>query len=52
MELNSTRDWHLPLVVLAAMAGAGLIGAAFYGWMNFGSAMLLTLAENGLSGCF
>jgi hypothetical protein len=51
MELVSPAPHRLPLLVLAVIAGALVVGAAFYGWMQFGSTMLLTLAETGLSGC-
>jgi hypothetical protein len=51
MDIASPAPHRLPLIALAVLGGAGLVAGAFYGWMQFGSTMLLTLAENGLSGC-
>ncbi|HEX5933575.1 MAG TPA: hypothetical protein VFY63_05375 [Pseudorhizobium sp.] len=44
-------DHRLPLLLLVALLATGLFGVAFYGWMAYGSSMLLTLGEMGLSGC-
>jgi len=51
MDMTATASHRLPLVALAVLAGAGLSAAAFHGWMRYGSDMLVTLAETGLSGC-
>lgn len=51
MDTISPSVYRLPLLLAAALVATGLTVAAFYGWMKFGSTMLLTLAENGLSGC-
>lgn len=51
MDTISPFVYRLPLLLAAVLVATGLTAAAFYGWMTFGSTMLLTLAENGLSGC-
>ncbi|WP_185927867.1 hypothetical protein [Pseudorhizobium endolithicum] len=51
MDTLSPTPHRLPLIALAMLGGAGIVAGAFYGWMRFGSSILLTLAENGLSGC-
>ncbi len=51
MDTVSPVPHRLPLIILAVFGGVGIVVSAFYGWMQFGSTMLLTLAENGLSGC-
>ncbi|CAN7354924.1 hypothetical protein [Neorhizobium sp. LjRoot104] len=42
----------LPLITAVGLLLLGLGGVAFYGWLRFGSSILLTLGENGLSWCF
>jgi hypothetical protein len=51
MEQVSPPPHHLPLILVSALTGVGLVAAAFYGWMQYGSSMLLTLGETGLSTC-
>ncbi|MCB5201083.1 hypothetical protein LH464_01155 [Neorhizobium sp. T786] len=51
MEQVLTPAHRLPLLLLASLMGTGLFAAAFYGWMQYGSTMLLTLGEAGLSTC-
>lgn len=42
---------RLPLLALAAVLFLALSGAVFYGWVQQGSSIFLTLAESGLSWC-
>lgn len=51
MEQASLSDFRLPLLLLVALGVTGLSAAAFYGWIAYGSSMLLTFGEMGLSGC-
>lgn len=51
MDHTSPAAHRLPIVLLVALVVTGLAAAAFYGWMKYGSTMLLTLEETGLSGC-
>ncbi|HEX2147728.1 MAG TPA: hypothetical protein VHG11_08775 [Pseudorhizobium sp.] len=51
MEQALSSGYRLPLFLLGALLLTGLSAAAFYGWIMYGSSMLLTLAQNGLSGC-
>ena len=37
---------------IAALVVGGLTGAAFAGWVENGSAMLMSLAASGLAWCF
>lgn len=41
-----------PLIAAVSLLLSGIGGAAFYGWLLYGSSILLTLGENGLSWCF
>ena len=68
MAIESTFAWmgecpsdvKLPLMPASrafdlrrlALAVTSLVAAAFYGWVTYGSSILLTLAETGLSNCF
>jgi hypothetical protein len=40
----------LPALALTVMAA--LLGAAFSGWLAYGTDIFLTMAENGFSNCF
>ncbi|WP_198539669.1 hypothetical protein [Rhizobium sp. LCM 4573] len=51
MEQDLTSRSRLPLFLLGAAAFIGLSGAVFYGWVQQGSSIFLTLVENGLSWC-
>lgn len=46
------ETYRLPLLAAASLLLLGLGGIAFYGWLRFGSSILLTLGETGLSWCF
>jgi hypothetical protein len=51
--MDSTIDsYRLPLITALSLLLLGLGGIAFYGWLRFGSSILLTLDETGLSWCF
>ncbi|WP_172717060.1 hypothetical protein [Neorhizobium sp. T6_25] len=51
--MDSTVDsYRLPLITALSLFLLGLGGIAFYGWLRFGSSILLTLDETGLSWCF
>jgi len=52
MDRIATDGYRLPLIAAVSLFGLGLAGASFYGWLAFGSSILLTLGENGLSWCF
>ncbi|CDZ47520.1 Hypothetical protein NGAL_HAMBI1189_19650 [Neorhizobium galegae bv. officinalis] len=49
---NSVDSYRLPLIAALSLLLLGLGGIAFYGWLRFGSSILLTLDETGLSWCF
>ncbi|CAD7037619.1 hypothetical protein RHAB21_02680 [Pseudorhizobium halotolerans] len=51
MDMVLPASHRLPLVALIILVGVAVSGGAFYGWMRYGSDMLITLSENGLSGC-
>jgi hypothetical protein len=40
----------LPALALTVMAA--MLGAAFSGWLAYGTDIFLTMAENGFSNCF
>ncbi|MGR6466160.1 hypothetical protein [Rhizobium sp. PAMB 3182] len=44
--------YRLLLPALALSATAAVFGAAFSGWLAYGTDIFLTMAENGLSNCF
>ncbi|MDI7863805.1 hypothetical protein MRS76_17770 [Rhizobiaceae bacterium n13] len=50
MSTQSLRTSRVILYAASAGMGAALI-AAFAGWISNGSAIFLTLAENGMSWC-
>ncbi|MDX3925096.1 MAG: hypothetical protein QHC90_04705 [Shinella sp.] len=53
--MNETRPLpRFPLIagVVATGIVAALAAAAFSGWISHGPAILLTMAESGLSWCF
>lgn len=51
--MDSTLDgYRLPLITALSLLLLGVGGIAFYGWLRFGSSILLTLDETGLSWCF
>ena len=52
MNQSRSADYSLPLIAVTSLVLLGTAGAAFYGWMRFGSSILLTLGESGLSWCF
>jgi hypothetical protein len=52
MQHHSSRNLALPACVLLGVAATGLILWAFWGWMTFGSAILLSAGETALSWCF
>ncbi len=52
MMHGHATSYQLPALALAGLLFAAFCGAAFYGWMLYGSSMLLALGENGLSWCF
>ena len=52
MDQVSPPAHRLPTALLAALAVTSLVAAAFYGWVTYGSSILLTLGETGLSNCF
>ncbi|MCK8778626.1 hypothetical protein M0654_01400 [Rhizobium sp. NTR19] len=43
---------HLPIMMGFGLLLLGIGGAAFYGWMQHGSSILLSLAETGIPWCF
>lgn len=51
MEQELRYQSRLPLLLLGAAVFLGLSGAVFYGWVQHGSSIFLTLTENGLSWC-
>lgn len=51
MKQQHVIRFQQPLLVLAALVLLGLTGLVLYGWMFFGSSILLTLGETGLSWC-
>lgn len=51
MDRISSYGYRLPLIAAASLLLFGLAGVTFYGWLAFGSSILLTLGENGLSWC-
>ena len=51
MDQLSPSPHRLPIALLSGLAATGLAAAAFYGWLKYGSSMLLTLGEAGLPGC-
>jgi hypothetical protein len=52
MDQVSPTAYRLPIALLAALAVTSLVAVTFYGWVSYGSSILLTLAETGLSNCF
>lgn len=45
-------SYRFPAVAAGSLLLLGIVGSAFYGWLQFGSSILLSLAETGLSWCF
>lgn len=52
MDRIATDGYRLPLITAVSLFVLGLAGATFYGWLAFGSSILLALSESGLSWCF
>jgi hypothetical protein len=52
MEHNPSRNLALPTSVLLCLAAVGVSAWAFWGWMKFGSSILLSAGETALSWCF
>ncbi len=52
MDRIATDGYRLPLIIAASLSALGVGAATFYGWLAFGSSILLTLGETGLSWCF
>jgi hypothetical protein len=50
-EVDGYESLYLPLSIAAGLVALGIVGAAFYGWLNYGSSIFLSLAETGLSWC-
>ena len=51
MQHSLDTGHKLPLFAAISLIFVILTGAAFYGWLRFGSSMLLSFAESGLSWC-
>ncbi|MFB9951808.1 hypothetical protein ACFFP0_23410 [Rhizobium puerariae] len=51
MNRTSSASHNLPLAAAMGLLALGVSGAAFYGWLRFGSSILLSLGETGLSWC-
>ncbi|MBP1844993.1 acyl dehydratase [Rhizobium petrolearium] len=47
-----TSSHRFPAVAAAGLLLLGIAAAAFYGWLQFGSSIILSLGETGLSWCF
>jgi hypothetical protein len=51
MEHNAER-LRLPALLLGGMGLLAVVAAGFYGWLQHGSAILLSAGETALSWCF
>ncbi|WP_158693405.1 hypothetical protein [Neorhizobium alkalisoli] len=52
MNANATNAHRVPIIAAASLLFLGLGGVVFYGWLRFGSSIVLALDESGLSWCF
>ena len=52
MDPDTTNAHRVPIIAIASLFFLGLGGMAFYGWLRFGSSIMLVLDEGGLSWCF
>jgi len=51
VEADHSGSLSLPLSIAAGLILLAVGGAAFYGWINYGSSIFLAMAETGLSWC-
>ena len=51
MNRSVATSFQLPLILVLGLLLTAIAGAAFYGWVRFGSSIFLAMAENGLSWC-
>lgn len=51
-QQTAPSAYRLLLPALALTVMAALLGAAFSGWLAYGTDIFLTMAENGFSNCF
>lgn len=51
IEADHSGSIYLPLSIAAGLFLLGIGGAAFYGWVAYGSSIFLSMAETGLSWC-
>ena len=51
VETDHSSSVALPLSIAAGLIVVGIGGAAFYGWLTYGSSIFLAMAETGLSWC-
>jgi hypothetical protein len=51
VEADHSGSLYLPLSIAAGLILLGIGGAAFYGWIAYGSSIFLAMAETGLSWC-
>jgi len=51
VEASHSGSLYLPLWIATGLILLGIGGAAFYGWLAYGSSIFLALAETGLSWC-
>jgi len=51
VETNHSASLALPLSIAAGLTVVGVGGAAFYGWLTYGSSIFLAMADTGLSWC-
>lgn len=51
VDVVPSGSLYLPLSIAAGLIVLGIGGAAFYGWITYGSSIFLAMAETGLSWC-
>ncbi|MBW6422701.1 hypothetical protein KX729_14685 [Rhizobium sp. XQZ8] len=51
VEADHSASLYLPLSIAAGLILLAVGGAAFYGWITYGSSIFLAMAETGLSWC-
>ncbi|MBO0142089.1 hypothetical protein JZX87_13050 [Agrobacterium sp. Ap1] len=52
MQTSASHHFALPATLLIGIAVLGLSLAGFWGWISYGSSILLAAGETALSWCF
>ncbi len=52
MNRRTPENHQMHVIAATGLLFAMLVGLSFYGWVRFGSSILLTLDQTGLSWCF